>query len=430
MLSRILRSYLNFLLGDDKTDKDELGLVIFFNLLTGILMWSYAFQSYLFLENILLLKYMGMTYALLHIISPFFYKLTRSVVFCSYSFIIFGFMFQFHHALATGGIFSSTCIWFSILPLLIGFLTSTFHLIIWFFITSLSIILLYIITLNGLPTFEVSEVVKTWSQLNIAFGYILLNCSIFYLYSKFRIKHERDLEGKTINIRNLVRVLCHDISNPLTVMKLSLNKISREKFSIIEQERLNSISNSAETITEIIQSVKNLDLINEGKRKLTYEKIDLTSSLLKSINSFQALMLEKEIGVNIQFDILKKIPIKGNASILQNQVFNNILSNAIKFSKRNTIIDINLDSGDKSIYVIFQDYGIGIPESKLNSIFDPVSKTSTLGTEGESGTGFGMPIIKDILEQFGATVSIRSKDEQNYPSDHGTEVILQFPKVI
>jgi signal transduction histidine kinase len=108
-----------------------------------------------------------------------------------------------------------------------------------------------------------------------------------------------------------------------------------------------------------------------------------------------------------------------------NSVLNNLITNAVKFSERNSEIVVKAAPlGDRQTSLAVIDRGVGIPEPMLTTIFDLKEITTRAGTEGEEGTGFGMPLVQKFVHAFGGTIEVRSKDAESHPDDHGTEVII------
>ncbi|MCR9206248.1 MAG: HAMP domain-containing histidine kinase, partial [Halobacteriovoraceae bacterium] len=110
-----------------------------------------------------------------------------------------------------------------------------------------------------------------------------------------------------------------------------------------------------------------------------------------------------------------------------NHVFNNIISNAIKFSYEGGKIIVKARAIDSENMVIeVKDNGIGMDSSLLSVIFESDKRTSRIGTGGEKGTGFGMPLIKSYVELFGGVVSIESTPDKEGVSIHGTTITLRL----
>ena len=84
-----------------------------------------------------------------------------------------------------------------------------------------------------------------------------------------------------------------------------------------------------------------------------------------------------------------------------------------------------IQDGDYAAISI-RDFGVGMSERLLGDLFDLNKKTSRPGTEKESGTGFGMPLIKKFMTAYGGSIAIESTEESANAGDHGTEVRLKL----
>src|SRR5690606_16433531 len=95
----------------------------------------------------------------------------------------------------------------------------------------------------------------------------------------------------------------------------------------------------------------------------------------------------------------------------KNQVLGNIISNAIKFSHPGGFITVSAKAVNEETFAVeIKDTGIGMPEHILNTLFDMNKKTSRPGTIGESGTGFGLHIMRSFVEMYGGKVEVASQE--------------------
>ncbi len=102
-------------------------------------------------------------------------------------------------------------------------------------------------------------------------------------------------------------------------------------------------------------------------------------------------------------------------------MFNNILSNAIKFSHSESIIEISSELRGDLVVLKISDHGIGMPEELLNDVFNMNKSTNRRGTQGEMGTGYGMPLVKKFITKFKGRIEIESVENQ------GTTIYLFLP---
>lgn len=421
-----------FIRGDDHSTETFLRLrnLVIGMLITAILMWSYMFNVLFTLGDFYHLKTLCVVYVAAHLLSPLIFKVYPSINLTTNIFIFAGLCFQFHYSLATGGFYSSTPVWFSILPLLAGIITDKKNLFIWAFISIFALGVLYYLDQIGFVGHVATPLGSFWGQSNVSAGYVVLNTLLIWAYIDYRDKKNKIIEEQTDSIRNLLRIISHDISNPLAVIKLGTN-IFFKKHSCSEQchEILQNNLQAVENIRQIIDHTRELEAIESGKKKLILEEVDLCEVIKSSFNTFVLRAQEKEI--DLVFEGMEdKVKVMADKICLENQVFNNILSNAIKFTSKGNKVSVRVHRDQSDIHVFFEDNGVGIREESLANLFSNSETTSTRGTEGEKGTGFGLPIVKSILNKMDAKISVKSQHKDKFPETHGTTFTLSFKKVI
>ena len=112
-------------------------------------------------------------------------------------------------------------------------------------------------------------------------------------------------------------------------------------------------------------------------------------------------------------DIDQKLYVLAEETSFINSVLVNVLSNAIKFSSRGSVIKVRASAGDNDVTLTVTDQGIGIPPELLDKLFEPSEPTTRPGTDGENGTGFGLPLTSKFVAAYGGSVSVDSKPQAN-----------------
>lgn len=230
-------------------------------------------------------------------------------------------------------------------------------------------------------------------------------------------KSEEIIARQSLERQELLHVLCHDLINPLGAVA-GLLEFCNDLDSFNEIKPL--IGNSIDNSLEVIDLVRKMLAINEGKMQLELEQLNLSQAIAKAAAIIAPRLEKKKILVenNIHEDI---VVIAEQTSFI-NSVLNNLLNNAVKFSYPGSkIIADAVRNGEKTELTI-RDYGIGIPENLRQEIFNINKPTSRKGTEGETGTGFGMPLVKRFIEEYGGTIDIDSNEESDENNDHGTTI--------
>lgn len=246
-----------------------------------------------------------------------------------------------------------------------------------------------------------------------------------------RIKTQLDLKNskETIqiqkkNYQQLVNVLCHDITNPFNTITTLVDFLKSNKNNI--NKMLETIEKAAQNGLGIINMVRENIAIEEGKRKLKLRSSNLRYLLNISIGLIRREFSKKNIKLNIEIDPDYYVLVENTSFV--NSVLNNIFTNAIKFSTSGQNIDVTATEDGYWIYLKVQDQGIGIPPKLLDNLFDMTQQTHRAGTDGEPGTGFGMPLAYRFMQYYGGSIEVQSVDKRENPTEHGTTVILKLLK--
>ena len=91
-------------------------------------------------------------------------------------------------------------------------------------------------------------------------------------------------------------------------------------------------------------------------------------------------------------------------------ILRNLISNAIKFTRRDGFIQIEAFSQEQEVVVTVSDNGLGIEEERRLQLFETGEKTSNLGTDNEKGTGLGLPLCRELVEKHGGRIWVESEE--------------------
>ncbi|MCB9062545.1 MAG: hybrid sensor histidine kinase/response regulator [Halobacteriovoraceae bacterium] len=227
-----------------------------------------------------------------------------------------------------------------------------------------------------------------------------------------------------------LRVLCHDILNPITAIK-GLYDILNKVIKDIENEKVHDIlfriGKSINRIQDILSSTRERLSVEDSRKEILLVPYKISELLMDIKLLAEGLMASKKIifETNVQNHDLEFI-CEPQSTI--NQVFLNILSNAFKFTQENGKILFSVENDDEDVIFKIRDSGIGIPEELRPTLFDSTETTSRVGTSGEQGIGYGLPLVKSYIKSYGGSIEIFSQDIEQFPEDHWTEVILKLKK--
>jgi signal transduction histidine kinase len=224
---------------------------------------------------------------------------------------------------------------------------------------------------------------------------------------------------------HVFRILSHDISNPLSILKLNLGLY--EKKIKTEQEVIEATNKVVQRITEIIEQARILNQVEHNINDLPVTAISFNESIKEIQYLFQESLKKKNIGLILDIQTTSSDKFLADKSSFENSVLSNFLSNAVKFSFPNNNIKISTMKNHENLVIKIRDDGFGIPEEILFNIFKPNTSSSRKGTENESGNGMGMSIAKKYIQYFKGNIEIDSKDRSQCENSY-TEITISFPR--
>lgn len=240
-----------------------------------------------------------------------------------------------------------------------------------------------------------------------------------------RIKTHLDLKRKNdqilisnYNFRTLLQIMSHDLSNSLGFIS-SLFELAEQDQSVLT-EFFKDMKIAIKNSFEIINVVRTIRAIDDGKMDLKLESFNLSDMVTESLKILSPQIKSKEININIDID--KSIFIYVERYTFVNSVLNNILTNSIKFSYNGSQINLSAYQEESIVKIIVEDFGVGMPDESLQRFNVQRKIISRRGTEGEQGTGYGLLLIKRFVEIYGGLLIIESIEAPD--ESHGTKVVL------
>lgn len=269
---------------------------------------------------------------------------------------------------------------------------------------------------------------------NIEFQFLCKDGHFRFLeFNAINLKHKEGIEGFILDCRDimqrkeaeaeLVRLqkakeqflanMSHEIRTPINGIVGMANLLSQNPSPVERETYLSAIKHSAENLTVIINDILDLAAIESGKLKFEKIAFNLRDILPSLISTFTYQAREKRIHINHHVDdSLNKILLGDPVRL--NQVLINLVSNAVKFTHNGSItINCKAEREAKGICWVkieVQDSGVGIPEEKLNTIFESFSQADASVTRKYGGTGLGLTIVKQLVELQKGSISVKSKE--------------------
>ncbi len=205
----------------------------------------------------------------------------------------------------------------------------------------------------------------------------------------------------------LIVNLAHDLRTPLTSVLGYLDLILKDEN--LTKEQIKHFSTIAFTKSErleiLIDELFEITRMNYGMLQIEKRSIDISELLIQLDEELYPLLEKKGLGARLNMD--SYLPINGDGKLLA-RVFENLLTNAIRYGYDGKFVDVNGYIESEEIVVQIINYGDSIPEEDLPYLFDMFYTGDKARSEQQGGTGLGLFIAKNIVEQHDGTISAES----------------------
>ncbi|MCU0793406.1 MAG: HAMP domain-containing histidine kinase [Opitutaceae bacterium] len=246
-----------------------------------------------------------------------------------------------------------------------------------------------------------------------------------------RFRHQRLLEAQTKEQEALLRVLCHDLCNSVGASLTALQTIAT---STSEKERATWLDlglTATRSALDLIGHVAEYRTLLDETRPFKIEPVDVARACEESLSVLRPAASAK--GVQLLLDVPADLTLVANRVVLVHNVINNLVNNAIKFSRPGDRIWLAASrqpspTGPECVLTV-RDEGIGIPPAILAKLLRRQPVVSRPGTAREPGTGMGVTLVELYVRRCGGRVRIESSvaSPGPPPTPSGTCVTLWFP---
>ncbi|MBP3619889.1 MAG: HAMP domain-containing histidine kinase [Clostridia bacterium] len=196
----------------------------------------------------------------------------------------------------------------------------------------------------------------------------------------------------------------HEIKTPLSIIQnyaqsLQNSNLSNEK----KEEYLQGLIAQTKRLSDLIANILKLNKLENQRLIPEFSEVDLAELLRISTLSFESLFEKKNLELVCDIDEVK---MQTSATLLE-IVFNNLISNAIKFTDNKGKVSISLKDDKNYAYISVSDTGCGISNETGNQIFDKFFQGDT--SHSGEGNGLGLALVKQVIDILGGEISVKSK---------------------
>jgi signal transduction histidine kinase len=226
------------------------------------------------------------------------------------------------------------------------------------------------------------------------------------------VSMQRELAKKNAELAHLNKeknrflgMAAHDLRNPLYSIMLHSEFLLNEGQSQENHEFLEVIRDSSEFMARLIDDLLDVTKIESGQLQLDYVPLDLPRLVERNVIRNQILAAKKQVEISLNAAPLPTV-VADSPKI--EQVLNNLLGNALKFSEPGSQIEVRLSREAENFQLSIKDEGPGMSVDEQSKLFKPFQRGHA-GTQGEMSTGLGLVIVKRIVEGHGGKLWLESQ---------------------
>jgi PAS domain S-box-containing protein len=207
-----------------------------------------------------------------------------------------------------------------------------------------------------------------------------------------QLKYEVDVKNRFFSI------ISHDLKSPFTSL-LGMTQVMSQMAKSLSKEQLVeyscNVNEAGNRVFELLQNLLEWSRLQMEGARVEPEEVSLTELGGESIDILKPISLEKGIMLT---NNIERTNVFVDPDMVRT-VFRNLIANALKFTPSGGKVELSTVLLGDRVQITVSDTGVGMSEENASNIFSLDQKTSTLGTEGEIGTGLGLPLCKDMLER-------------------------------
>lgn len=238
---------------------------------------------------------------------------------------------------------------------------------------------------------------------------VVVLCLLVFRFYIFKKKENIKLSELNATKDKFFSIIAHDLKNPFSAI-MGSSQLLIENISNMSREEtiqfLEIIYKSSDAAHNLLENLLLWARTQTGKLTMEFENIKVEDVLTECVNLLQNQAAAKEIEINLNIEDSISI-FADNFSV--NTVIRNLVSNALKFTNRGGKVSVNAQKNGPGVQISVTDTGIGIKEDAAAKLFRIDASANRTGTAGETGTGLGLILCKDLIEQNYGTISVKSK---------------------
>jgi len=215
-------------------------------------------------------------------------------------------------------------------------------------------------------------------------------------------------EAERARYQQAMHFVTHEMRTPLSAIQGSSELISR--FALTEEKRKQVallINSESKRLARMVEIFLNVERLSAGQMELKQEHIPVAEMVALCVERTRPLAERKHIGITLH-PIGSELELTGDRELMEYACYN-LLTNAVKYSPQRTEVTVTGTRDGSHLRISVQDQGIGMDQKEVKQIFRKFYRTKKAEESGEAGTGIGLSIVQQIVEQHGGKIDVESE---------------------
>ncbi len=218
----------------------------------------------------------------------------------------------------------------------------------------------------------------------------------------------RRSEAERTRYQQAMHFVTHEMRTPLSAIQGSSELISRYSLTEAKRKQVADLINSeSKRLARMVEIFLNVERLSAGQMELKRETISVKGLVEVCAGRVQPLAERKHIAVTLE-PVSGQFQLTGDRELMEYACYN-LLTNAVKYSPQRTEVTVRVSCEGGHVRIAVQDQGIGMDHKEVKQIFRKFYRTRKAEESGEAGTGIGLSIVQQIVEQHGGTIDVISQ---------------------
>lgn len=218
-----------------------------------------------------------------------------------------------------------------------------------------------------------------------------------------------------------VSIASHQLRTPLTIINWYLERLMKRSQSLTEKDKgyLEEVYHASKRMVDLINSLLNVSRLELGTFVVEPKMVDIFKIAEDVLQDFKPQVEKKSIRIEKKFH--KGLSLISADPRLMTMIFQNLISNAIKYSKEGGKIDLQVSLDQQTLMIRVTDRGLGISKSEQAKVFSKLFRADNARAVEPEGTGLGLYIVKNVVAVSGGKITFNSEENK------GTTFEVTFP---